>query len=77
LALNNKFNSEVLKAGEYGHLFEKNIESLTHLMMASEKEDAATQLRVQTMRSNSTKGLVERYQWDYIIEQYYQIFINL
>jgi hypothetical protein len=45
--------------------------------MASEKEDAATQLRVQTMRSNSTKGLVERYQWDYIIEQYYQIFINL
>jgi glycosyltransferase involved in cell wall biosynthesis len=77
LALNNKFNSEVLKAGEYGHLFEKNIESLTHLMMASEKEDAATQLRVQTMRSNSTKGLVERYQWDYIMEQYYQIFINL
>jgi glycosyltransferase involved in cell wall biosynthesis len=77
LALNNKFNSEVLKAGEYGHLFEKNIESLTQLMMASEKEDAATQLRVQTMRSNSTKGLVERYQWDYIMEQYYQIFINL
>ena len=77
LALNNKFNSEVLKAGEYGYLFEKNIESLTQLMMASEKEDDATQLRVQTMRSNSTKGLVERYQWDYIIEQYYQIFINL
>jgi glycosyltransferase involved in cell wall biosynthesis len=77
LALNNKFNSEVLKAGEYGHLFEKNIESLTQLMMASEKEDDATQLRVKTMRSNSTKGLVERYQWDYIIDQYYQIFINL
>jgi len=77
LALNNKFNSEVLKAGEYGHLFEKNKESLTELMMASEKEDDATQLKVQTMRSNSTKGLVERYQWDYIIDQYYQIFINL
>jgi glycosyltransferase involved in cell wall biosynthesis len=61
----------------HGDLFEKNTESLTQLMIASEKDDEATQLRIQNMRTNSSKGVVKRYQWDYITDQYYEIFINL
>jgi glycosyltransferase involved in cell wall biosynthesis len=77
MALNNKFNNEVLQDGKYGYLFEKNTESLIQLMSDSENEDDAMQIRVKTMRANSKNGMVERYQWDYIIDQYYQIFINL
>lgn len=77
MALSNKFNIEVLQGGVHGDLFEKNTESLTQLMIASEKDDEATQLRIQNMRTNSSKGVVKRYQWDYITDQYYEIFINL
>ena len=77
MALKNTFSEEVLQSGKYGVLFEKNATSLMQLMLASEQSDANTSLRVQNMRVNSKEGLVERYQWDYIVDQYYQIFINL
>ncbi len=77
MALKNKFSCEVLNESTHGDLFEKNIESLTSLMKDSEQTDEATLQRVQTMRTRSKEGLVERYQWNYIVDQYYQIFINL
>lgn len=77
MALKNKFSEEVLQQGKHGDLFEKNSSSLSELMVNAEKSDQASSLRIENMRKLSKEGLVDRYQWDTIVDQYYQIFINL
>ena len=77
LALNNQFNSEVLQGGLYGSMFEKNYISLTEIMKKAELQELEKSSWLPEMKSIARTGVVERYQWDYIAGQYYQIFINL
>lgn len=73
LALNTPFNSEVLDAGNYGILFEKNAEDLTIKMSAI---DADTE-RAEAFRQKAPDRIRERFTWEQITQQYEDLFGRL
>lgn len=80
LALNTRFNREVLQEGRIGDFFEKDAKSLANKMIeaeASEITEVSENNWVKNYKENSPMGIKDIYQWDYIAEQYYQSFTSL
>jgi hypothetical protein len=77
LALNTRFNQEVLQNGKFGMFFEKNAQNLTTILMEMEQNTIHGNNRVEQYKNNSKLGINSTYNWEDITEQYYQIFLNL
>ncbi len=73
LALTTPFNKEMLQNNKFGLFFKKNIESLANLINLCEKDPAM----VLNMKKNSVKGISNIYNWDYITNQYLDLFNEL
>lgn len=73
LALDTVFNREVLQNGKYGKFFIKDEESICSLI---NDIDGRKDL-VLNMKEVSRDGITEKYQWDFVAEQYVQVFARL
>lgn len=73
LALNTPFNYEVLEGGKYGVLFDKNTESLKTQIEFLEQDLE----RVEDFRCRATEQIHRRFNWDYIADQYINVFNDL
>lgn len=73
LALDTPFNQEMLQNGKHGWYFAKIARAVTELVDKSEKsEDELIQLR-----TSARSGLTKKYDWDYVTEQYIEVFQQL
>jgi glycosyltransferase involved in cell wall biosynthesis len=70
VALETRFNKEVLAEGEFGLLFEKNPSSVAQSLLTSEDVFA-------DLRAKARTRIIEIYNWDHIATQYERIFVNL
>lgn len=66
LALNTRFNQEMLAEGRFGLFFEKNAGSLADLMHQAEHQDGL----LMNLRNGSRDGLTAKYNWDHITDAY-------
>ena len=73
LALNTPFNNEMLQNGIYGLFFEKQIKNITDKINYCEKEN----ILIEKLRDKSVSGISEKYNWDFIVNQYLDIFKKL
>lgn len=73
LALDTPFNREMLQNNKFGLFFKKHINSVSYMINYCEKEF----LLIDRLRSNSIKGIIKKYQWDGITNQYLQVFKDL
>jgi glycosyltransferase involved in cell wall biosynthesis len=73
IALNTVFNKEVLQNGKYGLFFEKNKESVRDLINYS----VINKNEILDFKNNSKKALKIKYDWDYIVDQYIEVFKGL
>lgn len=70
LAHNTPFNSEVLAGGQYGLLWDKNVNSLVEKIQFIEgNPDAA-----EVFRERANEPIHERFNWDLIAKQYISVF---
>ena len=73
LALNTVFNKEVLQCYRYGLYFEKNKESVRDLINFSDKNEDD----ILNFKKNSKKALKIKYNWNYIVDDYIEVFKQL
>jgi glycosyltransferase involved in cell wall biosynthesis len=73
LALNTPFNQEMLQEGKYGWYFEKNVRSVVDIVAAAEKAPE----KMKLLREKSRDGLVQKYNWDYVTDEYESLFKKL
>lgn len=73
LALNTPFNQEMLQEGKYGWYFEKNVQSVVDIVDAAEKAPE----KMKLLREKSRDGLVQKYNWDYVTDEYESLFKKL
>ena len=66
LALDTRFNKEMLSNGQFGLFFGKNTLSLATVMQQVEHQDAL----LVNLRSISRNGLTAKYNWDHITDAY-------
>jgi glycosyltransferase involved in cell wall biosynthesis len=73
LALDTVFNQEMLQNGKYGLFFKKECSSVTNMVNYCEKEN----LIIDKFRLESTNGITEKYDWEFIVEEYIKILKKL
>ena len=73
VALNTPFNNEMLNNGEYGLFFEKKMNLITDMINYCEKEN----ILMKKLRSISNNGITKKYNWDYIANQYIDVFQSI
>ena len=73
LALNTPFNQEMLQNGKHGWYFEKNAESVRRIVAKAESESE----KMESLRKTAKDGLIQKYNWDYVTEQYLEVFREL
>jgi glycosyltransferase involved in cell wall biosynthesis len=73
LALNTKFNKEMLSDGKYGYLFNKKLDSLVSLLNKVDSGNA----RINDNKVSKKKFVDINYNWDLISEKYLEIFRNI
>ncbi|GAB3230384.1 DUF1972 domain-containing protein [Algoriphagus aestuariicola] len=73
LALDTPFNQEMLQEGKHGWYFNKDEKSIKDIVEAAESSPK----RMEYFRSIARTGLVKRYNWDYVTEQYLEVFQDL
>ena len=73
LALDTVFNQEMLQKGRLGLFFKKDLFSLINMIEFCEKEI----IKINNMRENSINGITEKYNWDFITNQYLEVFKSL
>ena len=73
LALNTLFNKEMLQNNKFGIFFKKDLNSLIDKIEYCEKNSE----EIEKMRKISTDGIVKKYQWSYIVDQYIKVFKKL
>jgi glycosyltransferase involved in cell wall biosynthesis len=73
LALNTVFNKEVLQNGKYGLFFEKNRKSVRDLIQYAD----SNKKEILDLKKNSKNALKNKYEWDYIVDQYIEVFEKL
>ncbi|SEF83909.1 glycosyltransferase [Algoriphagus boritolerans] len=73
LALDTPFNQEMLQNGKHGWYFEKNPESVKAIAEKAESEPE----KMDEFRMSARSGLTQRYNWDYVTEQYLDVFKSL
>ncbi len=70
LALDTVFNQEMLQKGKFGLFFKKDLFSITNTIDYCEKEISL----IDKLRLDSVKGVKKKYSWDFIINQYLEVF---
>ena len=73
LALDTPFNQEMLQNGKHGWYFKKTADSVQDIVEAAESSTE----RMSYFRSIAREGLIQRYNWDYVTDQYLEVFENL
>lgn len=73
LALNTRFNQEMLQEGKYGWYFEKNVDSITSIVELAE----TVPHKMKSLRESSRDGLVQKYNWDFVTDEYEALFKRL
>ena len=73
LALKTIFNLEMLGQGKYGLFFEKNVGDVSRIIDACDQDRDL----VKNLRAKSQKGITKKYDWDFITDQYIEIFKDL
>ena len=73
LALNTVFNKEVMQGEKYGLYFEKNKESVKQIIKYADSNPN----QIFDLKSNSKNALKKKYDWDYIVDQYIEVFEDL
>lgn len=73
LALNTRFNQEMLQEGKFGVYFEKTDESVQQIVdFAEDNED-----KMKALKQNSKAGVTPKYQWDNVAAAYLKVFEEL
>ncbi len=73
LALDTVFNREMLQEGKFGLLFPKQSDKVAELLNEVDNdEDLMT-----AFRQNSRNGLIKKYDWDHVTDQYLEVFQKL
>tara|TARA_Y100000385_G_scaffold40141_1_gene37323 strand:+ start:6020 stop:7153 length:1134 start_codon:yes stop_codon:yes gene_type:complete len=73
LALNTVFNKEMLDNDSYGIYFDKNQEDVRQQINYAE----GCPNKIEKFRKNSQLGITDKYNWDYITDQYLNVFRQL
>lgn len=73
LALNTPFNQEMLQNGKHGWYFEKTFQSLKMIIEKAEAEPE----EMNELRLTAREGLTQRYNWEYVTDQYLEVFESL
>ena len=64
------FNREVLQDGKFGLFFNKNENSVKELIVYADDNEK----EILALKNNSKQALEKKYEWDYIIDQYIEVF---
>ena len=70
IALDTVFNREVLQHGKFGLFFNKNENSVKELIVYADDNKK----EILELKNNSKQALEKKYEWDYIIDQYIEVF---
>jgi glycosyltransferase involved in cell wall biosynthesis len=70
LALDTVFNQEMLQKGKFGLFFKKELCSVTTLINHCEKE----KIIMERLRQESVNGITTKYNWDFVTNQYLEVF---
>ena len=73
LALNTVFNKEMLNNDLYGIYFEKNQEAVRQQINYADQYPK----EIKKLRQNSHLGITDKYNWDCITDQYFEVFRRL
>ncbi|WP_209329969.1 DUF1972 domain-containing protein [Lunatimonas salinarum] len=73
LALNTRFNQEMLQEGKYGWYFDKSADSLRSLLDYVETVPE----KMKVLREHSREGLGQKYNWDFVTDEYERLFRSL
>lgn len=73
LALNTPFNQEMLQNGKHGWYFEKTFQSFKSII---EDAEAAPE-EMAKLRLIAREGLTQKYNWEYVTDQYLEVFYSL
>ncbi|MCR9016238.1 DUF1972 domain-containing protein [Aquiflexum gelatinilyticum] len=73
LALDTPFNQEMLQNGKHGWYFSKNPVSVSALISKAENNPE----EIEGLRLTAREGLTQKYNWDFVTEQYLEVFKEL
>jgi glycosyltransferase involved in cell wall biosynthesis len=73
LALDTVFNHEMLQKEKFGLFFKKELISVTNQINYCEKEKSL----IDKFRQESVNGITNKYNWDFVTEQYLEVFKSL
>ena len=73
LALNTVFNKEMLTNDQYGIYFEKNQEAVRQQINYADQYPS----KINKLRQSSHLGITDKYNWDCITDQYFEVFRRL
>ena len=73
IALDTVFNQEMLKNGNYGLFFKKEISSVSKIVNYCEEEE----ILIAKLRQGSIKGITEKYDWNSVTLKYIKVFKTL
>ena len=70
LALDTVFNREVLQEGKFGLFFKKSKDSVRDLILHADSNEK----EILELKSKSKEALEKKYEWDYIVDSYIEVF---
>ena len=73
LALDTVFNREMLQKGKFGLFFKKELIFVTNQIEYCEKE----KIIIDKLRQESINGISKKYNWDFVTNQYLEVFNSL
>ncbi len=73
LALSTPFNLEMLQNGKHGRYFEKNRDAVNEIVQWAEDNPQ----EIDLLRKTARDGLIKMYNWDYVADQYLEVFLDL
>ncbi len=73
LALDTVFSQEMLQKGKFGLFFKKELYSIINTIDYCEKEKSF----IDKLRSKSVNGITKKYNWDFVANQYLDVFKSL
>ena len=73
LALDTVFNQEMLQKDKFGFFFRKELFSITDMIDYCEKEN----ILIDKLRKESVNGITQKYNWDFVTNQYLEVFKSL
>lgn len=70
LAMDTRFNQEMLQKGKYGWYFDKNSGSVVEIINKAESSPE----KMDFLRKHSREGLTQKYNWDAVTDEYETLF---